>query len=355
MSLAVSELPIHARSYGGDEHGLVYGYLFRPESEPLPLASAEAALVALAAIARGRAAQDEAGAVVWLHFNLGNARAEAWLRAHAALNEDFFDALHQGSRATRIERDGEAFFAVINDVTFDFTFEVSDVATLWMSVAEHLVITARRQPLRSVDRLKNSIGRHVRIESSTALLHHLLRDQADELQKIIRQSTERIDDIEEEMITGVHGKHKAELARMRRLMVRLRRLLTPEPGALARTLARPPAWVGREDRDDLLQASDEFSLVLRDISSLQERIKLMQDEDSAKVAEENNRTLFVLTMVTVLALPINIVAGLLGMNVGGIPLAEHPHGFWVVVGVITLCTVALALYATHRIRSPQGR
>ena len=47
--------------------------------------------------------------------------------------------------------------------------------------------------------------------------------------------------------------------------------------------------------------------------------------------EQNNRTLFTLTLVTVLALPINIVAGFFGMNVGGIPLAEHPHGFWVLV------------------------
>jgi hypothetical protein len=35
--------------------------------------------------------------------------------------------------------------------------------------------------------------------------------------------------------------------------------------------------------------------------------------------------------VTVLALPINLIAGLLGMNVGGIPLAHH--GFWIVVSI----------------------
>jgi hypothetical protein len=27
------------------------------------------------------------------------------------------------------------------------------------------------------------------------------------------------------------------------------------------------------------------------------------------------------------SLPINIVAGLMGMNVGGVPLAQHAHGF----------------------------
>jgi zinc transporter len=66
---------------------------------------------------------------------------------------------------------------------------------------------------------------------------------------------------------------------------------------------------------------------------------LLQEEIAGRVAEANNRSLFVLTIVTVLALPINIIAGLLGMNVGGIPLAEHAYGFWIVVGIILTFTV----------------
>src|SRR5882724_12742175 len=98
------------------------------------------------------------------------------MRAHANLSENFFEALHEGSRSTRIERDGDALFAVINDVTFDFAFDASDVATLWVSVRNDVVISARRQPLRSVDRL-----------------HELLRDQADELLRIARKAAERVD------------------------------------------------------------------------------------------------------------------------------------------------------------------
>jgi zinc transporter len=66
------------------------------------------------------------------------------------------------------------------------------------------------------------------------------------------------------------------------------------------------------------QSSEEFAVVLSDMSSLRERIELLQEEIAAQVNEETGRSLFVLTIVTVLALPINIIAGLLGMNVGGI-------------------------------------
>lgn len=52
-------------------------------------------------------------------------------------------------------------------------------------------------------------------------------------------------------------------------------------------------------------------------------------------------------MVIVLALPVNLIAGLFGTNVGGIPLAEHRHGFWVIVWVV-LCFTALLSFLALR-------
>jgi zinc transporter len=50
----------------------------------------------------------------------------------------------------------------------------------------------------------------------------------------------------------------------------------------------------------------------------------------------------------VLALPINMVAGLFGMNVGGIPLAQYDHGFLVIVGLLMAVTALLAYLAFGR-------
>jgi zinc transporter len=68
------------------------------------------------------------------------------------------------------------------------------------------------------------------------------------------------------------------------------------------------------------------------------------------VNEQNSRSLYVLTIVTVLALPINILAGLFGMNVGGVPLAQDPNGFWIVAAFVTIFTLvaAWAVFFRHR-------
>ena len=96
------------------------------------------------------------------------------------------------------------------------------------------------------------------------------------------------------------------------------------------------------------QFTEEFSVVLNDLSGLIERISLLQEEIGARQLEQSNRTLYTLTVITVLALPINIVAGFFGMNVGGIPLASNHHGFILLVVIVAVFTLGAGYLAFRR-------
>lgn len=321
-------------SYGSDPSGLVWGFLFgRDGAAARPLDS-------VAALAwMGDAGRRGNGEFVWLHFNLSHAASEKWLKAHAGLADEFYETLHQGSRSTRIELADDTLIAVVNDVLHDFSFEASDISTLWINVAPDVVVSARRTPLQAIEHLRQAVRNGEAFRSSVELLTHLLRDQADVLVDIVRKAVMRVDLVEDTLLAGRMRHKREDLGAMRRVLVRLQRLLAPEPAALFRLLQRPPAWMDDHDTQELRQSTEEFSVVLSDMSSLQERIKLLQEEIAARVNEENSRSLFVLTIVTVLALPINIIAGLLGMNVGGVPLAQHPNGFWIIVAIVLTFTV----------------
>lgn len=293
-------------------------------------------------------AESADGALLWLHFNLSQASTEKWLRANTPLPAEFFEALQQGSRSTRVEQVDDALLAVVNDVLHGFSFDPSETSTLWMYVTPTLVISARRKPLKSVDRLRLAVQGGTPIQTSVELLTHLLRDQADVLIGIVRDTVARVDRIEDELLAGRLDAKRGNLGSLRRVLVRLQRLMAPEPAALFRLLQRPPPWIAEADLQELRQSSEEFSAVLTDMASLQERIKLLQEEIAAMINERNSRSLYTLTVFTVAALPINLIAGLFGMNVAGIPLAEHAHGFWMVVGLITTVTTLLLWRLTRR-------
>lgn len=328
--------------YGPHQHGLICGYLFARTTggQSIDLARAVSWLQA--------PEEATAASFLWLHFDLTDASAQTWMRTHLALQPEFFEALRQGSRSTRIEDAQDDLIAVVNDVAYEFSFDPSEIATLWMSVSERVAISARVHPLRSIDRLREAVKEGASFTSPVDLLNHLMADQGDVLVRIVREATTKVDAIEDRLLRLRATQQRAELGRLRRVLVRLQRLLAPEPGALFRLLRQPPPWIEAADLDELRQSTEEFSLVLRDLAALQERIKLVQEEIAAQVSEQTNRSLFTLTMVTVLALPINITTGFFGMNVGGIPLAESRFGFITLVLIVVVFTIAAGWLAFRR-------
>ena len=327
-------------SYGSDKNGLIWGYLFGADGPPKEIDS-EAAAEWIG----GAPASDQA-AFLWLHFSLSNTAAERWMRQSLQLPEGYYESLRESVGSTRLEQAGDALVAVIHDVIFDTAnFDSSSVSTVTLCVTPRLVVSARLRPLRSLDRLRAAVRAGQELRSTAELLAHLLRDQADVLVNIVRQSTSQVDSFEDTLLANRMTVTREELSALRRTLVRLQRLLAPEPAALFRLLSRPAAWVNERDAQDLRQAAEEFSAAVADAMALSERVKLLQEELIAQVNEQTSRTLFVLTVVTVLALPINLIAGLFGMNVGGIPLAQFRHGFLLVVVAVTIITALLAYIA----------
>ncbi len=329
-------------TFGPARFGLICGYRFRPDAEPAAI-DLDGAVAWLK-----QTAPSEPGDFIWLHFNLADASASQCIREQLDVIPEFFEALRDGSRSTRIEDAHDALIAVVNDVAYEFAFDPSEIATLWVSVAPRMAVSARFHPLRSIDRLRQAVKDGRRFASSVDFLNHLMREQGDVLVRIVRDATLQVDSIEDALLGGRLPNKRVKLGQLRRVLVRLRRLLAPEPGALFRLLRMPPPWIAASDVDELRQATEEFSLIVHDVSELLERIKLLQEEIAAQLGEGTNRSLFTLTIVTVLALPINIVAGLLGMNVGGVPLAQNPLGFWIVVAVIATITALAGWIAFRR-------
>jgi zinc transporter len=330
--------------YGSDHHGVVWAYQFVSGRPGVSITSDQALDIFSNPEKRD---QDQ---LVWLHFSLSNTASISWLRKNFQLPETFYEFLGQEVGSTRVERDDDALVAVFHDVTFDFSYDASEVATTTLCIMPKLFVSIRLKPLRSLDALRSMVRKGHTFHSSPELLANLLQNQVNVLVEIQRRVTGNVDEIEDQLLSNRIKATRAELGSMRRLLVRLQRLLAPEPAALFRLLNRPPDWISKDDLLELQHAAEEFSATLGDSAALVERVKLIQEELSAFVNERSGRVLFVLTLVTVLALPINLVAGLLGMNVGGIPFAESASGFAIIVTLLILLTAILGYQVFTRLR-----
>jgi zinc transporter len=328
---------------GPDQAGPIWGYRFVP-NKPARSITSEEAVKFLAA--PGSGLPDE---FLWLHFSLSNVASDSWLRRYLTLPDTFYESLNSDVDATHLEQDGDALVARIHDVLYDFTFD-APVATTTLCIMPRLAVSAHVRPWRSIDELRAAVQAGQVFRSPIEILARLFRDQASVLVDIVRKTKGQVGPMEQKLLAKRVSVSRSELGSLRRTLVRLQRLLAPEPAAFFRLLNRPPNWITEDELQNLQQSAEKFSTSISATAALVERVKQLQEELSALVSEQTNRTLFVLTMVTVLALPINLVAGLFGMNVGGIPLAQERYGFFLVVCPLAVLTAFLAYWGLGRRR-----
>ena len=190
---------------------------------------------------------------LWLHFSLSNVASEPWLRRYLTLPDAFYESLQSDVDATHLEQDGDALVARIHDVLFDFTFD-APVATTTLCVKPRVVVSAHIRPWRSIDQLRAAVTAGQVFRSPIEILARLLRDQANVLVDIVRKSKKAVGPMEEQLLAKRVSVSRSELGSLRRMLVRLQRLLAPEPAAFFRLLSRP-LWLDYGRRTSELATS----------------------------------------------------------------------------------------------------
>jgi len=76
-----------------------------------------------------------------------------------------------------------------------------------------------------------------------------------------------------------------------------------------------------------------------DLEAARSRAAVVQDELSNRLAERINLRMYALTIIAAIFLPLTLISGMFGMNVGGVPFLEHGVGFWLVTGGMLLLGV----------------
>jgi zinc transporter len=84
----------------------------------------------------------------------------------------------------------------------------------------------------------------------------------------------------------------------------------------------------------MADAENEFMRLIEHLREIAERASLLKEELLAESAAVQTRNTYLISILAALFVPLSFVTGLLGMNVAGIPGAETPHAFALVVAMM---------------------
>ena len=262
---------------------------------------------------------------IWMHLNLSHSQVQRWLEKTDLVPEKAKELIREGvtrSRLEKIEKLDDCLLMVMNDFQQEFGDSVGDatLGTLWAILTPRLMISLRNRPLRTTDSLRSELREgHLQPQSTIELFHELIDLRAEYLRTLLIRLSEKMDDLEELLLKGKDIPDHENLGRIRIECSRLRRQFSPELIALQRLHKRLPHWFADEDKYRLSDDLDLLSFMVHEISSLYDRAKVLQDEQAAHVAEFNARNLQVLSVMTVIFLPMTLLTGIMGMNMEDLP------------------------------------
>lgn len=107
------------------------------------------------------------------------------------------------------------------------------------------------------------------------------------------------------------------------------------------------AWLQESDRSRLREIADRTSRYVEDLDSARDRAAVTQEELNSRLSEGTNQKMYVVALVAAIFLPLGLLTGLLGINVGGIPGAENRISFALVCALL-LVLGAIQLWILHR-------
>jgi zinc transporter len=285
----------------------------------------------------------------WKSYGLADARARRAIQSDADLPELVRETFLSTGDQYQISYADGWLFGELPDLQHEHYGDPRELGYLRFAFNGKVFISGRRHPLQSVDDVRQSIGRgRIKPAAPIALFNAIFRRFLELLKAEIAKLAETLDSIEDHIVGENWQGERERLVPVRRQIVVFHRYLTAAT-SLFRHIDHADRRALPEDLDDLIEGLSRRAETLHaEGDQLQQRARLLQDELMAKLTDQSNRFLYVLSVMTAVLLPSTVISGLFGMNTGGLPLASSDHGFWI-VALVALAISAMVFLIVRKI------
>jgi magnesium transporter len=215
-------------------------------------------------------------------------------------------------------------------------------------LGKNYVVTFHRERFRSIKAVKQ----HIRSSTYTTgrgpayLLHEILDRLIDLYMPLVDDFDESITSLESRVfqMKKTNNSILTEIMNLRRAVARLKRISSRQLEVLYRMshgeFVQIPEKITpffRDVHDHLLRISD-LAESYRDLIGGLFEIHL------AVVGNKTNEVMKILAVISVIILPLSLIAGVYGMNFDNMPELHSQYGYWATMGAMVLITIVLLTY-----------
>ncbi|MDH5564381.1 MAG: zinc transporter ZntB [Nitrospirota bacterium] len=283
---------------------------------------------------------------LWVHLDRVGTDSQQWLQENSGLNEIVAEALLEEETRPRIMVLDDSLFLTLRGVNLNPGADPEDMISIRLYIEANRVITVRHRPLMTLQDIRSSLAGTNGPKNTGEFLTVLVDRLMERMAPVISQLDEEIDEAEEQIIGQASYQLRSQLGILRRQVISFRRYISPQREVIAQLHHAQLSWLTAPQRASIREVADHLVRYVEDLDAARDRMGVMQEELTNKLSEQMNKTMYILTVLAGIFLPITFVTGLLGINVGGIPGSEDPWAFTTVC--LTLTAAGLLLVGIFR-------
>jgi magnesium transporter len=234
------------------------------------------------------------------------------------------DVLNEGQRA-KLEEYDEQIFVVMHLPVIDGNGSLR-IEQMSLFAGQGFLVSfcgTLEDPFEPVrERLRKHIGR-IRKRKSDYLLYALLDVVIDHAFPLLESYGERIEALEDELLERPSPDTLAEIHRLRRELLLIRRMLWPQREVLGQLFREECSCIEQETRLYLRDCYDHTVQILDLLESYREMAASMLDVYLSSLSNRLNESMRLLTIIATLFIPLTFITGVYGMNFG-----NNTHSWW---------------------------
>ena len=293
---------------------------------------------------------DASQGTIWIHMNYAVTDARQWLMGKSGIDAIYCEALMADEPRPRVAKIGSSLLLILRGVNLNPDSNPEDMVSVRIWVESNRIISLQRRKLMAVQDIQDSLANGDGPRDPGDFLAHLTENLIQRMAGTIEELEDALDAAEDEVLTLAGGSETANLSDIRHAALTLRRYLSPQREVLENIHSIEMKWLGKNQRSKIREVADKTARFTEDLNLIRERAAVIQDEIKNILSQQMNRSIFMLAILSAVLLPMGLVTGLLGINVAGIPGAESPFAFLVVVLILGgLATGTLLLLRLFKI------
>lgn len=246
-------------------------------------------------------------------------------------------------------------FVILHFPTYDYDKRRLGTSEVDFFIGKDYVITIHDGILKPLNKFYEVSQKNEEFTNKFAsresgyLFYEIVNYSIDSCFPILDKITSNLENIETELFETDDNECLARsLLINRRDILNYRKILKPQRVVISTLKKQRRDFLPDELEDYFDDILDHLEKLWDGLENCKELVEGLKDTNETLISHDTRRIMRILTIISVIILPLTFITGIYGMNISVLPYAKHDFSFLIIVGFMVVVALSMFGYFKHR-------